>query len=98
MPGRSGLAHPSRSQALTHLSHPPPFPPIVFLDAPLRLCNPQYIVKPARSSLASFRWHRDSDWCRSGQFTYAPYISVRPLCPSLLRRAIPQCGPSRRAA
>mmetsp|Transcript_17026 Transcript_17026/g.44188 ORF Transcript_17026/g.44188 Transcript_17026/m.44188 type:complete len:268 (+) Transcript_17026:596-1399(+) len=46
------------------------------LGRPAYLYNDQYIVKPARSSLASFRWHRDSDWCRSGQFTYAPYISV----------------------
>mmetsp|Transcript_36017 Transcript_36017/g.101988 ORF Transcript_36017/g.101988 Transcript_36017/m.101988 type:complete len:265 (-) Transcript_36017:307-1101(-) len=40
------------------------------------LYNDQYIVKPARSQLSSFQWHRDSDWCCGKDFEYHPYISV----------------------
>lgn len=27
----------------------------------------QYIIKPPLSPLSSFRWHRDSDWCRTAE-------------------------------
>lgn len=35
----------------------------------------QYILKPPGEPLSSFAWHRDSDWCRSEEVDYAPYIS-----------------------
>lgn len=42
----------------------------------LDVCLSQYIIKPPRSLLSAFTWHRDSDWCRTGDVHYAPYISV----------------------
>lgn len=46
--------------------------PHLFLLPPARL---QYILKPPASELSAFKWHRDSDWCRSGGAGYRPYLS-----------------------
>ena len=35
----------------------------------------QYILKPPGAACSAFQWHRDSDWCRSGEAHYHPYIS-----------------------
>jgi len=41
------------------------------------LFNEQYIVKPPRSPLSAFAWHRDSDWVRDEDgVEYHPYVSV----------------------
>ncbi len=40
------------------------------------LFNDQYIVKPSHGGeAASFKWHRDSDWCREGSLPQ-PYLSI----------------------
>ena len=44
--------------------------------APLRDMLPQYIVKPSRSRLSGFAWHRDSAWCRGSDVEYHPYLSI----------------------
>ncbi len=38
--------------------------------------RPQYIVKPPRSPLSQFKWHRDSDWMSDANVERHPYISV----------------------
>jgi hypothetical protein len=42
----------------------------------VRKCLSQYIVKPGRSRLSAFGWHRDSDWLPDGLQSPA-YASVR---------------------
>lgn len=37
---------------------------------------PQYIVKPSRSHLSGFAWHRDSAWCSGSDVDYHPYLSI----------------------
>ena len=37
---------------------------------------PQYIVKPSRSRLSGFAWHRDSAWCSGADVEYHPYLSI----------------------
>ena len=37
---------------------------------------PQYIVKPSRSRLSAFAWHRDSAWCSGSDVEYHPYLSI----------------------
>lgn len=36
----------------------------------------QYIVKPSRSRLSQFAWHRDCDWCCGPDVDRQPYLSV----------------------
>ncbi len=40
------------------------------------LLEAQYIVKPPRSPLSAFKWHRDSDWMVDADVAWHPYISV----------------------
>ena len=49
--------------------------PMHFLTQP-RDVLPQYIVKPSRSRLSGFAWHRDSAWCSGSDVEYHPYLSV----------------------
>lgn len=48
---------------------------LVWHTATPSLIDLQYILKPPEAPLSAFRWHRDSDWCRSGDVAYQPYIS-----------------------
>ncbi len=36
----------------------------------------QYVVKPSRTRLSGFGWHRDRDWCCGPEVDYSPYLSV----------------------
>jgi hypothetical protein len=36
----------------------------------------QYVVKPSRTRLSGFGWHRDRDWCCGPEVDCSPYLSI----------------------